>query len=117
MLHRLSLLGRNITAVDGSIVHVLSQIAKLAWIKIGDGSPTCGYRLHTQFEILKGVPHRIDAARANPKGPAGERAVFERTLEPDRLYVMDRGYEKCSLWDAIVAKQSSYLCRVRDKIQ
>jgi Transposase DDE domain len=117
MLHRLSSLGRNITAVDGSIVHVLTQIAKLAWIKIGDGSPTCGYRLHTPFEILKGVPHRIDATSANPKGPAGERAVLERTLEPDRLYVMDRGYEKCSLWNAIVAKQSGYLCRVRDKIQ
>jgi hypothetical protein len=59
MLDRLSSLRRNITAVDGSIVQVLSRIAKLAWIKIGDGSPTCGYRLHTQFEILKGVPHRF----------------------------------------------------------
>ena len=119
MLHRLSSFGRNITAVDGSIVHVLARIAKLAWIKIENRGwiTPCGYRLHTQFEILKGVPHRIDATGANPKGPADERVVLERTLEPDRLYVMDRGYAKWSLWNAIIAKQSSYLCRVRDKIQ
>ena len=107
MLDRLSSFGKTITAVDGSIVQVLSRIAKLAWIKIGDGAPTCGYRLHTQFEILKGVPSRIDATSANPKGPADERAVLERTLEPDRLYVMDRGYEKWSLWNAIVAREAA----------
>jgi hypothetical protein len=116
-LDRLSCLGQTITAVDGTIVHVLARIAKLAWIKIGDGAPTCGYRLHTQFEILKGIPHRVDATSANPKGPADERVVLEQTLEPDRLYVTDRGYQKLNLWNAIVAKQSSYLCHVRDKIR
>lgn len=116
-LDRLSALGKTITAVDGSIVQVLARIARLAWITIGDGSPTCGYRLHTQFQILKGIPHRIDATSANPKGEDDERAVLEKTLEADRLYVMDRGYQKLGLWNAIVAKKSSYLCRVRDKIQ
>ena len=114
---RLSNLGKTVTAVDGSIVKILARIANLAWITVGDGNPTCGYRLHTQFEILKGIPYRIDATSANPKGPSDERAVLERTLESDRLYVMDRGYQKWKLWNAIVAKGSSYLCRVRDKIQ
>jgi len=116
-LDQLSALGKTITAVDGTIVKILARIAQLAWIQIGDGNPTCGYRLHTQFEILKGVPHRIDATSANPLGPADERAVLEQTLASDRLYVMDRGYQKWKLWNAIVAKDSSYLCRVRDKIK
>jgi hypothetical protein len=115
-LDRLSGIGKTITAVDGSIVPILARIAKLAWITVGDGNPTCGYRLHTQFEILKGIPNRIDATSANPKGSNDERAVLEKTLESDRLYVMDRGYQKWTLWNAIVAKNSSYLCRVRDKI-
>jgi len=115
-LDRLSSLGKTITAVDGSIVQILARIAKLAWITVGDGNPTCGYRLHTQFEILKGIPNRIDATSANPKGPADERAVLERTLQPDRLYVTDRGYQSWKLWNAIHAKSSSYICRVRDKI-
>jgi Transposase DDE domain len=115
-LDQLSAAGKTITAVDGTIVQVLARIASLAWIRIGEGTPTCGYRLHTQFEILKGLPHRIDVTSANPAGPADERAVLQRTLEPDRLYVMDRGYQKWELWNAIVDKKSSYLCRVRDKI-
>lgn len=116
-LDQLSAVGKTITAVDGTIVKILARIAQLAWIQIGDGNPTCGYRLHTQFEILKGVPHRIDATSANPRGAADERAVLEQTLASDRLYVMDRGYQKWKLWNAIVAKGSSYLCRVRDKIK
>ena len=43
-LDRLSSLGKTITAVDGSIVQILARIAKLAWITVGDGEPTCGYR-------------------------------------------------------------------------
>jgi len=116
-LDQLSAVGKTITAVDGTIVKILARIAQLAWIQIGDGNPTCGYRLHTQFEILKGVPHRIDATSANPRGAADERAVLEQTLASDRLYVMDRGYQKWKLWNAIVAKGSSYLCRVRDNIK
>jgi hypothetical protein len=115
-LDRLSGIGKTITAVDGSVVQILARIAKLSWITVGDGAPTCGYRLHTQFEILKGIPNRIDATSANPKGPNDERAVLQRTLEPDRLYVTDRGYQKVGLWNAIHAKSSSYVCRVRDKI-
>lgn len=106
-LEQLSALGKTITAVDGSFVRVLARIANLAWVQVGDGSPTCGYRLHTQFEILKGIPHRIDATSANPKGEDSERAVLERTLEPDRLYVTDRGYQKWNLFNSIVAKRSS----------
>ena len=116
-LDQLSALGKTITAVDGSFVRVLARIANLAWVQVGDGSPTCGYRLHTQFEILKGIPHRIDATSANPKGEDGERAVLERTLESDRLYVTDRGYQKWNLFNSIVAKRSSYLCRVSDRIK
>ncbi len=115
-IDRLSSLGKTITAVDGSIVKVLARIASLAWIKVGDGNPTCGYRLHTQFEILRGIPHRIDATSANPKGVNDERFVLEKTLEPDRLYVCDRGYQKWTLWNAIHAKESSYVCRTKDKI-
>lgn len=35
-------------------------------------------------------------------------------VESDRLYVMDRGYAKFDLFNAIVASSSSYVCRLRD---
>lgn len=109
-----SAIDKRITAVDGSVFKVLSQIAKLAWIPTGDGKHRCGYRLHTQFEVFRGTPSRIDLTPANPKGPSDERVVLEKTLESERCYLLDRGYEKYALWNAIHAKESQYVCRIRD---
>lgn len=50
----------------------------------------------------------------NGGGEYDERAVLERVLEEDRLYVEDRGYAKFALFNKIVAVKSSYVCRLRD---
>jgi hypothetical protein len=39
---------------------------------------------------------------------------LEKAIESDRCYVIDRGYAKFTLFNAIVAAGSSYVCRVRD---
>lgn len=109
-----SSINQTLTAVDGSVFDTVAKVAELAWVPLKGGKRKHAYRLHTQFEILRGVPNRIDVTSANPKGDDDERAVLQRTLEPDRCYVIDRGYAKFSLFNAIVGKQSSYVCRVRD---
>jgi len=106
---------KKITAVDGSVFRLLAQIAELAWLPKGDGKSSCGYRLHAQFEVFKGVPSRIDVTGANPKGEADERRVLERTVEAGRCYLIDRGYEKYVLWNAIETIGSEYVCRLRDQ--
>lgn len=58
-------------------------------------------------------PVRIDVT-PDGGGEHDERSVLERTLEADRLYVMDRGYAKFALFNRIVAQASSYVCRLRD---
>jgi len=105
---------QQLTAVDGSVVSTIVRVARLSWTPKGKGSSVSAYRLHTQFEILRGVPSRIDVTPAAPKGEADERAVLARTIQRDRCYVIDRGYAKFTLWNAIVAAKSSYVCRVRD---
>ena len=40
--------------------------------------------------------------------------MLARTIESDRLYVMDRGYAQFKLFNDIVAKKSIYVCRLRD---
>ena len=105
---------QTITAVDGSVVDTLSRVAGLAWVPKTGGGFKYAYRLHTQFEVLRGVPNRIDATSANPKGEADERAVFAKALESDRCYLMDRGYVKFALFNDINRIGSSYVCRVRD---
>lgn len=107
-------ISKRVTAVDGSIFKVFAQIAKLAWIPAKEKKGSCGYRLHAQFEIFRGVPSRIDVTPASPKGNSDERAVLERTLEPDRCYLIDRGYQKYTLWNAIHSKGSQYVCRLYD---
>ena len=111
---KFDVIDKKITAVDGSVFRVLTQIAQLAWLPKGEGKSSCGYRLHAQFEVFRGTPSRIDVTGANPKGEADERRVLERTVESERCYLMDRGYEKYVLWNAIHAKGSQYVCRVKD---
>jgi IS4 transposase len=106
--------GQPIVAVDGSVVDTVVQVARLSWLPKAKGKSLSAYRLHTHFEVLRGVPTRIDVTGAKPKGDADERAVLEKTIQADRCYVVDRGYAKFTLWNAITRVDSSYVCRVRD---
>jgi len=67
-----------------------------------------------EFESLRGVSSRIDVTPANPKGDTDERAVLGRTVDSDRMDIMDRGYAYFAVWNVSVAKNSSYCCRIRD---
>jgi len=102
-----------LTAVDGSLLAALPKLMQASFLKQRSGSGLVKWRLHTQFEVDRYVPTRIDVT-PNGGGPHDERAVLERAVEADRTYVMDRGYAKFSLFNKIVAAGSSYVCRVRD---
>ena len=110
---RLSSIKQTITLVDGSLLSVLPSMMEASWRKAKDGNAMVKWRLHTHFEILRGVPTRIDVT-PNGGGEHDERAVLARLVEPDRLYVTDRGYAKFALFNQIVNAKSSYVCRLRD---
>jgi hypothetical protein len=104
-----------VTAVDGTVVKTLSRIVRAAYLS----SPTTGqsrsaWRLHTHFEVERGLPVRIDVTGANNSGGNDERAVLRGALEADRCYLLDRGYAQFALFNDIVEHGSSYVCRVRD---
>lgn len=107
---RLRDLTQTLTAVDGTLLKMLPQITQACYGKATDR----GWRLHAQFEVLKGVPVRMDLTDASGSKAAGEKAVLKSTLQPDRCYVLDRGYEQFSLFNAIAEAGSSYVCRVRN---
>jgi hypothetical protein len=110
---RLTQINQTITLVDGSIVSALPSIMQASVFKRTEGSELVQWRLHTHFEVDRYVPTRIDVT-PNGGGDYDERAVAEKTIEKDRLYVMDRGYAKFVLFNSIVQSQSSYVCRLRD---
>lgn len=107
--------GQRITAVDGTVIETVKRVAELSWTPLSGGKRLSAYRLHTHFEVLTGKAVRMDATPAKPKGEADEKAVLARSIEKDRCYVIDRGYTKFALWNAIHTVGSSYVCRVADK--
>ncbi len=60
----------------------------------------------TSLTPAKPVPSRCAGA--------DERAVLQAALQPDRVYVMDRGYAKFDLFRRIIDLGSSFVCRIRD---
>lgn len=103
-----------VTLVDGTLLKALPRIAEACWFARRSGNEHHSWRLHTHFVLSKYVPKRIDLSNGRNSGEADERSVLRQTLEPDHCYVMDRGYAKFALFNAINAKKSSYVCRLRD---
>ena len=110
---RLSDIKQTITLVDGTLIAALPRIMEASWRKSQTGNGMIKWRLHTHFEILRGIPSRIDVT-PNCGGQHDERAVLASMLQADRLYVTDRGYAKFALFNDIVTAKSSYVCRLRD---
>jgi hypothetical protein len=110
---RLADIPKTLTLVDGTRLSALPLLIQAMGAKAQTGSGLIKWRLHTHFEVDRFVPTRIDVT-PNGGGENDERAVLERTIEADRLYVMDRGYAKFALFNRIVKAESSYVCRLRD---
>lgn len=106
---------RQLTAVDGTLLAALPRMMHASLLKQQTGKGTVKWRLHTQFEIERFLPTRIDV-RPHGGGEHDERAVLAATLRSDVTYVMDRGYLKYQLFNRIVAAGSSYVCRTHDDI-
>lgn len=101
------------TAVDGTLLLRLPQVTEACFASRKDR----GWKLHTHFEVLRRVPTSAQLTDASGQGSAGEKVVLRHSLEADRCYITDRGYEDFSLFNAIVAAGSSYVCRVRNDHQ
>jgi hypothetical protein len=110
---RIKDLDYTLTLVDGTLLSAMPEIMQASWLKEHTGSGLVKWRLHTHFQVDRYVPTRIDVT-PNDGGEHDERSVLERTIEADRLYVMDRGYAKFALFNKIVDANSSYVCRLRD---
>jgi hypothetical protein len=103
-----------ITLVDGTLVKGLPVLVQSMLLDSRAAQHEGKVRLHTQFDLDRGVPIRIDVTEGIGRGEADERVVLEKALERGRCYVEDRGYAKFTLFNAIVAAQSRYVCRLRD---
>ena len=103
-----------LTAVDGSVVQTLSTVAQAAYLKTKQGESRSAWRLHTHFDVDRGVPIRIDVTTGRNSGKAEEKNMLRRQLAADHCYILDRWYAQFQLFDDIHSIGSSYVCRIRD---
>jgi hypothetical protein len=92
-----------LTLVDGTVVHALAQL-------VGQMFTGRDIKLHTHFDLLKGVPASMDLTAAADS----EIDHLLANLLPDRVYVKDRGYGCFRLFQAIIDIRSHFVCRIRD---
>jgi len=103
-----------VTLVDGTLLRALPRITEAMWLSTRTGTRHHAFRLHTQFELDRHVPTRLELTDGRNSGVSDEKAVLRESLQKDRCYVMDRGYAQFKLFNDIHASASSYVCRVRD---
>jgi hypothetical protein len=114
---RLKDVQHTLTLVDGTLLKGLPVLIQATLSDPRAAKHEAKVRLHTQFDLERGVPIRIDVTEGSGRGEASERAVLEKVLQSGRCYVDDRGYAKFALFNEIVAADSSYVCRLRDNSQ
>ncbi len=96
---------QGLTAVDGSIFSALPRMAWALW----EDSSHRGVKLHLHFDVLKGIPCEATLTPA----ACSEPKQLRQTLQPNRLYVLDRGYASYELFSQIVEARSSLVARVK----
>jgi hypothetical protein len=111
---RLKDVQHTLTLVDGTLLKGLPILVQAALPDPKTAKLKAKFRLHTQFDLERGVPIRIDVTEGIGRGEANECAVLAKALESGHCYVKDRGYAKFALFNAIVAAHGSYVCRMRD---
>lgn len=117
---RLKELKGALTLVDGTVLRGLTRLAKAAvgtdarCTTTRDGVAVYGWRLHTQLDLETFAPRRIDRTGARNAQHAREGNVLRRTLEADRCYVADGGYDDRTLFADIVQAGSSFVIRGRE---
>lgn len=97
---------RGLTAVDGSLLPALPKMAWALWL---DDTHRAA-KLHLHFDVFKAVPCQATLTDGN----GNEKKELRAALQPDRLYVIDRGYAEYQLFQDIIAAKSNFIGRIRD---
>jgi hypothetical protein len=97
---------KDLTAVDGSLLPALPRMAWALWLDEQHRAA----KMHLTFEVLRGIPVHVTVTHGN----GSEYDQLRASLQPGRLYVVDRGYAEYQLFQDIIDAKSSFIGRIRD---
>lgn len=113
-LEDLAALGHALTAVDDTVLDAISRAASAWWVDYQDGSSKYASRLHTHFDVERGLPTDLELTDARNTGGSDEKNVLRRKLAPDHCCVTDRWFAQFTLFNEVNAVGSSYVCRAKE---
>lgn len=113
-LKDLAALGHALTAVDGTVLDSIAKATAAWWVDYQDGASKYAWRLHTHFDVERGLPTDLELTDARNTGGSDEKNVLRKKLAPDHCYVTDRWFARFTLFNEINAIGSSYVCRVKE---
>ena len=96
----------DLTAVDGTLLPALPRMLWALW----QDPQHHAAKMHLHFDVLKGVPSDAILTPA----ASSEPEQLRQSLQPQRLYVVDRGYASYELFRDILDADSSFVARVKD---
>ena len=103
---------RDLIAVDGTFFTVAARVAWAVYNKSNDPAapPRQGnFRLDVHYDVLRGLPEQAVVSN----GRLAEQDSLAATLQPGKLYVIDRGYQAFQLYADIVQASSDFVVRLR----
>jgi hypothetical protein len=97
---------RALTAVDGSLLPALPQMAWAMW----QDAEHRAAKMHVAFAVLRQGPVDVTVTAGN----ASERAELRRLVQPGGFYVFDRGYADYTLFQELHDLPCSFVGRVQN---
>lgn len=99
-----------VIAADGTLWETLPKMARELFEKPLTRRKKGVFKGHLQFDIFKHVPCKAEFSMRDD----GEAARLMQRLQPNALYVLDRGFIHYELYSKIMAAGSSFLVRIKD---
>lgn len=97
----------DIILVDGTVIPAVKD---MAWAIFGSKGDNNALKCHFLYNLNNNVPLFTKVTSAN----VSEKKELAQMLEAGKCYVMDRGYAKHALMQAIIDIKSTFVLRIRD---
>jgi hypothetical protein len=98
-----------VRAVDSSLFTVAAGVAWALKQRRPNGKGRATVRLNLQWAVAAGTPEGVSVSGAD----TSEAKTLMAHLEPDLIYVMDRGYVNFQLLDRILHARSDFVLRLK----
>lgn len=102
-----------IVASDGSALHMIGEVAWALQKLNAQAKPPkidSHAKLHLQMDVRRCTPRRL---QITGKGNSNEQTVLGQNLEPQTIYLIDRGYCGFDLLNRILAITSHFVLRMK----